>query len=62
MGADKNGRNAMIKADPKPNTPVINPPKVDEYLVVFWKGKMNLAQHGELKADRNCPPTFCRPT
>lgn len=39
----------MLKADPKPQTPVASPPNVDEYLGTFWKGKLNLSQDGEWK-------------
>ena len=40
----------MLKADPKPQTPVSSPP---EYLGVFWKGKLNLSQDGEWKQVQN---------
>ena len=36
----------MLKADPKPNTPAA---EVDEYLGVFYKGKLNHNQNGEMK-------------
>ena len=49
----KKERKAMLKADPKPQTPVISPPNVDEYLAVFWKGKLNLSQDGEWKQVQN---------
>ena len=32
----KKERKVMLKADPKPQTPVTFPPNVDEYLGVFW--------------------------
>ena len=43
----KEERKAMLKADPKPQTPVISLPNVDECLAVFWKGKLNLSQDRE---------------
>ena len=49
----KKERKAMLKADPKPQTPVTSPPNVDEYLGVFWKGKLNLSQDGEWKQVQN---------
>ena len=49
----KRERKAMLKADPKPGTPVTSPPNVDEYLGVFWKGKLNLSQDGEWKQVQN---------
>jgi hypothetical protein len=49
----KKERKAMLKADPKPQIPVTSPPNVDEYLGVFWKGKLNLSQDGEWKQVQN---------
>ena len=43
----------MLKADPKPQIPVTSPLNVDEYLGVFWKGKLNLSQDGEWKQVQN---------
>ena len=43
----KKERKAVLKADPKTQTPVISLPNVDECLAVFWKGKLTLSQDGE---------------
>ena len=43
----------MLKADPKPQTPVTSPPNVAEYLGTLWKGKLNLSQDGEWKQVQN---------
>ena len=48
-GLIKRERKAMLKADPKPNTPAASPPDVDEYLGVFYRGKLNHGQDGEMK-------------
>ena len=48
-GLSKRERKAMLKADPKPETSVTNPPEVDEYIRTFWKRKINLSQDGEMK-------------
>ena len=39
----------MLKADPKPNTPAASPPDIDEYLGVFYRGKLIHGQDGEMK-------------
>ena len=39
----------MLKADPKPNTHVASPPDVDEYLGVFYRGKLSQYRDGEIK-------------
>ena len=39
----------MLKANPKPNTPAASPPDVDECLSVFYRGKLNHGQDGEMK-------------
>ena len=58
----KRERKAMLKADPKPGTPVTSPPNVDEYLGVFWKGKLNLSQDGsgsKSKIHSSAPKDHC---
>ena len=50
----------MLKADSKPQTSVTSPPNVDEYLGVFWKGKLNLSQDG-VEASSECP-SLCHRT
>ena len=48
-GLPKKERKAMLKADPKPDTPAVSAPEVDQFISIFWGKKVNLTADKELK-------------